>query len=592
VSPSSDAVGRARELLAARLSAESYAHCQRTAAAAVELAGRFGVDVTSAELAGLLHDYARDEDPSGLVAAAGRLGVPVLPLEMEHPYLLHARVGAAMARRDLPGIDEAVLSAISVHTVGGVPMSDLDKVVYLADMIEPSRDFRGLAELRAACEREPLDECFRLAYGGTLRHLKERGRPVHPISAAVGARIERETGRALDPDVPYPGTSTGSVPEPESDFAPQSGTDGAPAQGGPTATVARHGRRRHFGRAHHASSAPAARRTRAGIGHRFADAVGRGLRTALSVALIVVVLMGSLWGLAVGINVFARWNARRVAAAGTRAAQTSQNLLVIGVRDGAAIGFAALKVERDTKRVLGIAIPEGAFVEVPGQGFERIGVSYNDGPAVSASAVSNYFGIQFERYVVVDGDTYQALLQDQDISSITGKIALTNLTSAERASLSGFLKATSAKDVWIVPLPVKAMTAGTERYFEPQRAEVADLLLQWWGVRADQQKTRPRVIVYNGVGTPGLASEAAQQLIRAGFQVVDSGNADHFGYTATAILVYHAPTEAPAVRAALGVGAIRMQSAPQEIADMIVILGTDYLPPVSVPSTVPTEGAR
>jgi hypothetical protein len=148
------------------------------------------------------------------------------------------------------------------------------------------------------------------------------------------------------------------------------------------------------------------------------------------------------------------------------------------------------------------------------------------------------------------------------------------------------------KDVWIVPLPVKAMTVGTERYFEPQRAQVADLLLQWWGVRVDQQESRPRVIVYNGVGTPGLASEAAQQLIRAGFRVVDSGNASHFGYTTTSILVYHAPTKAQSVHDALGVGTIQMQSAPQDLTDMIVIIGADYLPPVSASSTVPTEGTQ
>jgi hypothetical protein len=100
------------------------------------------------------------------------------------------------------------------------------------------------------------------------------------------------------------------------------------------------------------------------------------------------------------------------------------------------------------------------------------------------------------------------------------------------------------------------------------------------------------VIVYNGVGTAGLASEAAQQLIRAGFQVVDSGDAEHFGYKNTVILVYHAPGEAQALRDVLGVGVIQAQSAPQEITDMIVIIGTDYLPPVSTPSTVPTEGTR
>jgi hypothetical protein len=316
------------------------------------------------------------------------------------------------------------------------------------------------------------------------------------------------------------------------------------------------------------------------------------------VILIAAVLVGALWGLALGINVFARWNARRVAAQGGSGA-TSENLLVIGVRDGVAIGFTALKVERDADRVLGIAIPEGAFVEVPGQGFDRIGASYDVGPALSESAVSNYFGVQFPNYVAVDGDTYQALLQDQNIAAITGKIVSTDLTQAERTSVTAFFKQVSAEDVWIVPLPVKAMTVGSQRYFEPQREQVADLLLQWWGARAGQQKARTRVIVYDGVGTAGLASEAAQQLIRAGFQVVDSGNAGQFGYEKTIILVYHAPTEAQAVRDALGVGTIQAQSAPQEITDMIVILGADYLPPVSTPSNVPTtpsnvptEGAR
>jgi LytR cell envelope-related transcriptional attenuator len=317
-----------------------------------------------------------------------------------------------------------------------------------------------------------------------------------------------------------------------------------------------------------------------------------GAKRVGTAVLVGVVLAGGLWGMALGINAFARWNARRLASQNGASATPSENLLVIGVRDGAAIGFTALKVERDANRVLGIAIPEGAFVEVPGQGFDRIGASYVVGPAVSESAVSNYFGVQFRKYVAVDGDTYQTLLQDQNIATITGKILSTDMTAAERDSASAFLKQVSAKDVWIVPLPVKAMTVGSQRYYEPQRAQVADLLLQWWGVRVDQQKARTRVIVYNGVGTAGLASEAAQQLIRAGFQVVDSGDAEHFGYENTVILVYHAPGEAQALRDVLGVGVIQAQSAPQEITDMIVIIGTDYLPPVSTPSTVPTEGTR
>lgn len=400
-----------------------------------------------------------------------------------------------------------------------------------------------------------------------------------------------------------PVDETGSVEGPAQEEGPASVED-LPVSGDPdpvnvpddvvesSPPVSHHGRRRRsvrlWRRRTVASPAPARPES---LGGRLLAALGRVARTIATVVLIAAILMGALYGMAVGINGFARWNARRLSA-GTVTAAASENLLVIGVRDGAAIGFTALKIERADKQVLGIAIPDGAFVEVPGRGFERIGESYAAGPTVSEAAVSNYFAVEFKNYVVVDGDTYQALLQNQNIGAITGKIQKTDLRDSERTSIAAFLKEVDVKDVWIVPLPVKAFTVGTQRYFEPQRAQVADLLLKWWGVRVDQQKVRPRVIVYNGVGTPGLASVAAQQLIRKGFRVVDSGNADHFGYVETTILVYHAPTEASALREALGVGIIKMQSAPQELTDMIVIVGADYLPPVSDTSTIPTQGAQ
>jgi hypothetical protein len=150
-----------------------------------------------------------------------------------------------------------------------------------------------------------------------------------------------------------------------------------------------------------------------------------------------------------------------------------------------------------------------------------------------------------------------------------------------------------AKDVWIVPLPVKPVAVGDQRYFEPQRSEVADLLLQWWGVAPGQQKATPRVIVYNGVGTPGLAGVVAQQLIKSGFRVVDSGNADNFDHPTTLILLFHGTqADAESVRRSLGVGQVVVQSAPQDLTDMIIIVGADYRPPTADASSVPTEGVK
>lgn len=181
----------------ARLSSASLHHCERTAATAVRLARRYGVDEGDAELAGLLHDYARDETDAELLSDAESLGVAHTEFEASHPYLLHARVGAAQVRRDLPAAGEHVISAIELHTVGGLPMSDLDRIVYLADMIEPGRTWAGVGELREACDAGPLAECFRLGYAHSVRHVRAKGRQPHPISHAVGAAIERETGTPL-----------------------------------------------------------------------------------------------------------------------------------------------------------------------------------------------------------------------------------------------------------------------------------------------------------------------------------------------------------------------------------------------------------
>jgi predicted HD superfamily hydrolase involved in NAD metabolism len=197
VSLSSETYARAREILASDLSEASLAHCERVAATARVLAVRFGVDPDLAALAGLLHDRSRDESDAELLASANELGLATLPIERERPYLLHARVAAERARRELPGLDERVVAAIEAHTVGSAEMTDLDKVVYLADMIEPARTYPGVEDLRRECSIDSLAECFRDGYGRALRDVIDKGRPVHPVSTAVLASIERETGRPL-----------------------------------------------------------------------------------------------------------------------------------------------------------------------------------------------------------------------------------------------------------------------------------------------------------------------------------------------------------------------------------------------------------
>lgn len=124
-----------------------YAHSVRVARCAESLARHHGVDSRKARLAGLLHDLARLFSPERLVAEAQARGLPISEREREHPVLLHARLGAALAREMFAVDDPDVLSAIEKHTTGAPEMSPLDCVVYLADSLEPNRKFPERAQL-------------------------------------------------------------------------------------------------------------------------------------------------------------------------------------------------------------------------------------------------------------------------------------------------------------------------------------------------------------------------------------------------------------------------------------------------------------
>jgi hypothetical protein len=300
-------------------------------------------------------------------------------------------------------------------------------------------------------------------------------------------------------------------------------------------------------------------------------------------AVLVGVLVLAL--LAYGINGVARWNARRVAAkSGSRQElekRSRENVLVIGVKDGKATGFLALRVDSKGGQIFGVAIPDGAFIEVPGQGFERIGESYADGARVSLSAISNYLTVPFHTYVAVPSQVYSDAMKNQSLGKIVPAVTASSLSKAELDTLAGQLSAIAQSNTAIVPLPVKSIKLGNQTYFEPQRAEVADLLKSWWGVDASKAAAASRVILYNGAGAPGIAGEAAQQLIRGGFRVVDTKNADSFNYATTKIVVQRGDVkQGEEIARILGVGKVEQQPSEQDVADVIVVVGKDYKPPV------------
>ncbi len=176
-----DAIERA---LSARLSDSAFAHSVRTGITAAELAETYGGDIELARVAGLLHDWDREAPAEELVASAREQGV-VHEVELAQPKLLHARTGAHGIRKAFPHLPEEVYSAVRKHTVGAVEMSDLDKVVYLADMIEPARDWPGVDELRSCVGEVSLDQLFFLGYRMSVESLLRRRKHLHPDTVAV-----------------------------------------------------------------------------------------------------------------------------------------------------------------------------------------------------------------------------------------------------------------------------------------------------------------------------------------------------------------------------------------------------------------------
>ncbi len=175
----------ARAAVAARLSPGSLAHCERVAETAADLAGRFGADAEEARLAGLLHDWGRDESAEALLAAAERHGLEVHDVDRAVPYLLHAEVSAAELREAFPALPKAVVDAVACHTFGRVGMTALDEIVYVADTIEPERDFPGVEDLRGMARGCDLEELFVATYARSVSGVIERRRPIHPGTAAV-----------------------------------------------------------------------------------------------------------------------------------------------------------------------------------------------------------------------------------------------------------------------------------------------------------------------------------------------------------------------------------------------------------------------
>ena len=172
------------------LDAQRYQHTLGVEETARQMALVFGEDAQKAALAGLLHDCAKCLTLSQMVKAAKE--VPLDPVMKESKALMHAVAGMCVAK-NVYGVDDAqVLSAIRWHTTGHAGMTNLEKIIYLADMIEPNRKpYPGLEQIRALCWKN-LDEAMHTALRMSLEHVVQQGKTLHPDTLAALLDYEHE----------------------------------------------------------------------------------------------------------------------------------------------------------------------------------------------------------------------------------------------------------------------------------------------------------------------------------------------------------------------------------------------------------------
>ncbi|MDO5043909.1 MAG: bis(5'-nucleosyl)-tetraphosphatase (symmetrical) YqeK [Coriobacteriia bacterium] len=169
-----------KEALLGRLSQKRLLHVYEVENLAIELAKRYGIDEFNARAAALLHDWDKELGTEELLELAN-----IYELEIDgdpsniYP-LLHAWTGAFSAMLAFPDFDNEVYLAIYNHTLACKDMSDLDKLIYCADMLEPSRGIEDLDKLLKKSKRMSLDELYVHCYAHTMASLIERRLYIYP----------------------------------------------------------------------------------------------------------------------------------------------------------------------------------------------------------------------------------------------------------------------------------------------------------------------------------------------------------------------------------------------------------------------------
>lgn len=174
-------IQKIQEKLKTNLSHKRYIHSVGTAEVAKKLAIKYNADSEKAYLAGLLHDSAKEISLEKMNQLIDSKGIAFNDLARKSKAILHGPAGSILIEEEYNIFDEEIQNAIFYHTTGKPDMSVLEKIIFLADYIEPSRDFPGVDELRKTADQD-LNKAVIAAYNSTIKFLLDKNEYIYELT--------------------------------------------------------------------------------------------------------------------------------------------------------------------------------------------------------------------------------------------------------------------------------------------------------------------------------------------------------------------------------------------------------------------------
>jgi predicted HD superfamily hydrolase involved in NAD metabolism len=176
------------DIVRKRLNPKRFSHTLGVVRLALELAEAHGQNCEHAFLAALFHDYSKYIPHDEAIEKSKKYGIEIDGIMLRNPSLIHGALAAEELKEDIGIDDEHILDAIRYHTYGREHMRTLDKIIYIADAVEPGRIYDGIDEVRKLLGIN-LDKALVASVDDTIRYVVSKGEYLHVNSILMRNRL-------------------------------------------------------------------------------------------------------------------------------------------------------------------------------------------------------------------------------------------------------------------------------------------------------------------------------------------------------------------------------------------------------------------